>query len=803
MATIPKQSISIKDLPTKSVTLYPSRAHITREINDVLLKPGLNEIEIWGLTPTTDEYSIQIDGRGSATITDMTVDLVPNRERYEDAYPEDDIDESEASETEDEGDSDDDLDTLKALKTELKSLEAQKISAEESKAAAIRRQDILDRYSNTAEAKETKPEDLAKILTVYSKQRQEAHCQHAEALTLLEELEKKIAKKQKAIWNAGKEERKRKEKAEKDKAKEKLKQKRLRLEKLAERRRLREERLKFWPKMVYRVTVTLETAIDTPGSSRRNSIDSVTLAGNSTAVVPAGKPGESSDKALTYSGAETLVSLSLSYITSSASWSPCYDITLSSVSGVGTIVYRAEFKNQTSETWSDAKVALSTSLTAYSGLDDTVPFMRPWRVRIGKGYNSETNGLLSNDEVSKSSYTAKQMHAQNANLQRSDLFGSNDGVVPQMKMAKRKQDAPIPQQQYQQQQVRFMPSQVYDDSSLTNVQSQTFGAHGGGYSSFGAQAPGAPPPPPPAQAAWSLGAAAVAPSAAPSRSAAGGRGGRGRFEEFARVAHRSRGASESEEEELDEAISAMADATSTMDFEESTWEDNGLTTSYDVPGSRTIGPSSTARRHKIATLHIAKAHMSYIAVPKLRAAAFLRAKVRNPSPSITLLKGQAGVTLDGSFLGTMTLPRVSPSQLFTLPLGVDPAIQVSYSKPTVHRATLGVFSKESAQSYARSIWLTNTKTVPVELLVLDQVPVSEDERLRFETAVPKGLSRIGDKVRAGEPAKETQKAWGRAVASLKKDGEISWEVTLEKSGAVVLKLEYDGRLPSGDCILTV
>ena len=56
---------------------------------------GINEITIYGLTPTADESSIKVDGKGSATISDLTVELVTNRERYEDIYPS----ESDSSDT--------------------------------------------------------------------------------------------------------------------------------------------------------------------------------------------------------------------------------------------------------------------------------------------------------------------------------------------------------------------------------------------------------------------------------------------------------------------------------------------------------------------------------------------------------------------------------------------------------------------------------------------------------------------------------------------------------------------------------
>jgi hypothetical protein len=83
MATeAPKQTVYIRDLGTRSVTLYPSRAYIVRDVNNVVLKPGVNEIEIFGLSPTIDEHSVQVDGKGAATIIDMTVELVPNHDIF-------------------------------------------------------------------------------------------------------------------------------------------------------------------------------------------------------------------------------------------------------------------------------------------------------------------------------------------------------------------------------------------------------------------------------------------------------------------------------------------------------------------------------------------------------------------------------------------------------------------------------------------------------------------------------------------------------------------------------------------------
>jgi uncharacterized protein (TIGR02231 family) len=258
------------------------------------------------------------------------------------------------------------------------------------------------------------------------------------------------------------------------------------------------------------------------------------------------------------------------------------------------------------------------------------------------------------------------------------------------------------------------------------------------------------------------------------------------------------------------------DTVKMLEFSESTWEDNGLTTTYEIPQPRTLPPSSQTRRHKIASLTAPNITLSHTAVPKLRSSAFLQAKIRNPSSNITLLKGTAGVTLDSSFLGNMDLPRVSPGQVFQLSFGVDPAIQISYPKPSIKRTTQGIFSKESSQVFTRNIWITNTKSVPVDVIVLDQIPVSEDEHLKIDITFPRGLIKEGDVVNAGISSKEavagtTSPAsisksaeslkWGSAVARLKKNGEVAFAAKLESGRGCLLKLEYEARLPSNDRIV--
>ena len=194
--------------------------------------------------------------------------------------------------------------------------------------------------------------------------------------------------------------------------KEKEGQKRVRARKEKERanRRLKDKRVQFWSRKIYRVVVSLETHTYTPASSRRNSVDTV------------GEPLAEEEA----SSNSCEISLSVSYITSAACWAPRYDLSLNTTKNSGLIVYRAEYCNTTSETWSDAKIVLSTLQTAFQGLGDTIPTVAPWHIKLTKrildGTDSTSGVVYSEYELSQKLRNADR-RINGATESRSTLFG--------------------------------------------------------------------------------------------------------------------------------------------------------------------------------------------------------------------------------------------------------------------------------------------------------------------------------------------------------------------------------------------
>ena len=554
--------------------------------------------------------------------------------------------------------------------------------------------------------------------------------------------------------------------AAKLRAKENKRKQRAREEREAGKRRLKEERIQFWPRKIYRVVVSLDTnSWLTPASSRRGSIDTV------------GRP--LSDEIST---GECDIALSISYITSCAAWTPRYDLSLDTMNNTGLIIYRAELSNTTSESWENTKVILSTSQTAIQGLGESIPSIDPWHIKLQKKTKSNNDttigATLSHHEAVHKMHESPILNQ--ASVSRPMLFGI--GPEPRTLPPSRYQALSMQSNQHMQQQMQAQQTQAqHQAQQMAQTQQRAHMQSQAQRHQQGAQQ-----------------IHQIANSDNPGGTVSGSANGEsGMVEETTGGFHFA---------SWDVIADTMTPSLPALATQESAWSESGLTATYEIPGLRTIAPSHITRRQKITSIHLKNVNLSYIMVPKLRAAAFLKARIFNTS-SITLLRGACGLTLDGCFLGNTTLPRCSAGDFFRLNLGVDPSISVSYSKPVVKRNQTGVLQRDGSGTFTRTCTITNTNVNRVlEGMVIDQIPVSQDDRLRVEMLQPMGLSHEGDTGATGVGlpcvGKELDK-WGKARATLKTNGEIWWDVIIERGRGAQLVLEYEAKFPTTDTVVNV
>ncbi|KAI3392072.1 hypothetical protein diail_6301 [Diaporthe ilicicola] len=804
------QEYRIRDLPTRSITLFPTRAQVVRDIKDVVLKPGLNQISVIGLTPTVDEHSIKVEGTGSAVITDISVQLLENSDIFEEIYPDSDSDENPEAEA-DEGSKGAeakhvDNDAYSRAKTELKEVKAKIVAvlddvkrAAEVVSSAERRLSMLDEYGNKFEPKSGA--DVGEIVDVYTDQRVKTFEDHIEGTIRQRKLNEEVFRLRKTERKLEAQLHKEDNKLiEASQEQQEAKRKKLQLaaarreKKAAEKARIRNEKQKFWPRSCYTARITLDATHYTPISSRRSSVSSVTDLVKPVLESP-------TDPASPSPGAPSPgCDISISYVTCAAFWSPSYDLQLNTTANTGTLFFDARLTNNTSEAWKDCKIILSTSQAIFSGLQDDIPKLVPWRIKLAGRFGGAFGGNIV-DDITKSSHEVE--HRQKAQKVSASAFQEKPGVnliglrpaphlkhqnnMPQFRLFAQQQSSPAmqapqaqpaAQQQFQQQQLQQQSNRTFSGALF-----------GGPHNAL----------------------ATTSAFGQPSRTGDGTLFGSGSTVNPTITIDQFEAGTDSNPANISQVGHSYLEAATllepepSLEFQESAMEETGLTTTYDLPGFKTLIPSTNASKQRVARILFTNVIFSHTVVAKYRPAAFLNARLRNAS-KMSLLKGPVGLTLDGTFMGRSTLPRCTSGDSFTMSLGVDPAIKVVYPKPDVKRSTSGVFTKENSTAYARSIAITNTRGASsagaktVRLVVLDQVPVSEDDKLRVEILQPRGLAEGGGGVSTGTQGGSAKdgKDWGKAVATLKKSGEVNWNVEINAGKTVKLNLEYDVSLPAGE-----
>ncbi|POR36355.1 Protein F37C4.5 [Tolypocladium paradoxum] len=730
-----KVEYHVRTLGTRSVTLFPTRARVTREVKDVNLKPGTNEITIVGLSPTVDEDSVRVESNGPF-VSDVSVESLPNRNIWEEVYPDSDDDEPD----------DDDGDSFRwkegpelgKAKRHLAQLQDELNLASEKVASAESRLKIVDAYGQSFDS-EHGHAFSAENLELYRHERAKAYQdvvagarqkrdvsaavdEHRQEVDRLQELDDKEARKAERA----------RERARKPRVDELALRERRRDERRKEKARIRKEREGFWPRRCYSVRVTVEASgALTPTSSRRASVSDVDVPGQASADHDGDAPMR--------------CDLLLSYFSTSAHWAPTYELKLSTTSAKAVLGFDAELHNTTSETWSNCKVSLSTSQATFAGLDDAIPELTPWYMSLAA--MPPLHGVDCMRQISRSGEERESMtkfrdgqRQPDTQKPRSELFGIPKPVQPDLEA---------------------------DFGPCRSV-----------------------PPPMAAPAAQKRSGGSSADTVELGSQRALGRAAKSRT--LSQILQRGE-----KMDGLADGLGGGAVSDPVDNEPDSVVEESGLTTSFDLPGLKTLAPKNTPSKSRVAHTTFANVEYSHVVVAKHKPVAYLKAKIKNTS-KMTLFKGRAGLTLDGSFMGKTTLPRCSAGEALTLSLGVDPAIKVTYPKPVFRRAAAGVFRQDmSVLHYTRSVTLHNARAPgrPVSVVVLDQVPVSRDEKLRVGVVSPP-MAPGGGAVATGVGL-ERDKDWGRAAASLNKDGEVSWEVSLDAGKAVRLNLEYTVAFPSG------
>jgi uncharacterized protein (TIGR02231 family) len=184
-------------------------------------------------------------------------------------------------------------------------------------------------------------------------------------------------------------------------------------------------------------------------------------------------------------------------------------------------------------------------------------------------------------------------------------------------------------------------------------------------------------------------------------------------------------------------------------------------------------PATVISDGKVQTVEIqrltAPAAYRYVTVPKLSQHAYLTANLADWE-QLSLQNGEATLYFENSFVGKSYVSADQMTDTLVLSLGTDNSIVVKREKRSEFTSSK-IIGSNKTETWSFLISVRNNKTVPVEITVNDQIPVSSNSGITVE---PMELS--GGKLNS-------------------QTGEIKWGLTINKGDTRQLVLTYSVRYP--------
>lgn len=125
-----------------------------------------------------------------------------------------------------------------------------------------------------------------------------------------------------------------------------------------------------------------------------------------------------------------------------------------------------------------------------------------------------------------------------------------------------------------------------------------------------------------------------------------------------------------------------------------------------------------------------KSSYNYLVVPKIDQSAFLIARVTDWEDK-NLLPGNANIYFNNTYVGKTYLDPLALNDTLSLSLGRDKSIEVKRTQVN-DKTTDRIIGANNTKSLAYTIEIRNGKAIPVEVIVKDQFPISQDDDIKVE-----------------------------------------------------------------------
>lgn len=158
----------------------------------------------------------------------------------------------------------------------------------------------------------------------------------------------------------------------------------------------------------------------------------------------------------------------------------------------------------------------------------------------------------------------------------------------------------------------------------------------------------------------------------------------------------------------------------------------GINTRFAVKLPYTIKHAS---KNNILTLQTkeVKANYQYVSMPKLDSSVYLQAQI-NDWDKLNLLSGKANIFFSGNFIGKSDISTQKIKGTLDFSLGRDKSILISRNRNIKATSTRLLIDNDVSEKYAYTINVKNTKTLPINIVVNDQLPVILNKAVTLDDA---------------------------------------------------------------------
>jgi uncharacterized protein (TIGR02231 family) len=171
---------------------------------------------------------------------------------------------------------------------------------------------------------------------------------------------------------------------------------------------------------------------------------------------------------------------------------------------------------------------------------------------------------------------------------------------------------------------------------------------------------------------------------------------------------------------VEDAVQVSADTTA-----------SAFQTVFDIPGKVTIKTTGEQKRVQIEAADL-EPTLIVKAMPRHDTTAYLYTKIALPKTASPALAGPVSLFRDGVFVGTGRLPQLSPGEDHELGFGADDRVKIKRAVLEDKKGETGTFTTSKVEVRNFKITAKNHHARPVQIAILDQVPVSAQQDIKVE-----------------------------------------------------------------------